>query len=208
MKRISDSDYQYDTIDYKDYTIEINYEQNAPNPFEEWDEMPTVYSNGGNFGLGEKLNRGYNGLYDDENYEEFFENCYFIAFECNSYTGRCTETENLYYADGFLVWKKRDWEKVGSSIDPYEDLRANLKLLSDYCEGNVYWYQIISPDGTELDTCGGFYGDDGLEDGISEAESIIDADIKEVEEWERGREDREFDEFWAKRGDISDSYNF
>ena len=58
-------------------------------------------------------------------------------------------------------------------------LRQEVKTYDDYLTGNVHGFMVTSPDGEDLDSCWGFYGD---KDGIAEeAKAAVDFDIKEIE---------------------------
>lgn len=59
-----------------------------------------------------------------------------------------------------------------------EDMEQQAKLYGHWAWGNVYGYEVEAPDGTELDSCWGYYGDpheSGLEEAAIEA---IDYEIK------------------------------
>lgn len=216
VRRVSDS-YKADSYDYKGYTINIYYDDDF-NPFVDYDVMPTVYTTEPIFDFAEEINED---LYSKEDVEEYFKDYYYLPFYVNLETSQpsawnCSDKPEK--ANGFLVWKKGQYEEeTGSSVDPYESLKNDLKLFNEWVQGEVYAYEVENPDGDVIsDWVGGYVGWEARKEMEAEAESIVDADIEEQEkiaaeeaaeeeEWERGREDREFDEFWDKRGDIGDS---
>lgn len=50
-------------------------------------------------------------------------------------------------------------------------LKAEVKVYSDWADGNCHYYQLMDGDGEEIDSCGGFIGD-AEENGIFEAFEI------------------------------------
>lgn len=215
-RRVSDS-YKADSYDYKDYTVNIYYDDDI-NPFVDWDGVPEVYTTERIFNFGKVIDEG---LYSEEDIEEYFKNCYYLPFYTNLRTSQPfveDYSDSPDSANGFLVWEKGQYAKeIGESVDPYENLKYYLDLLKELVQGEVYAYEIENPDGDVItDYTGGYFGWDGRKELEEDAKMEIEADIKEQEkiaaeeaaaeeEWERGREDREFDEFWEKRGDIGDS---
>lgn len=47
-------------------------------------------------------------------------------------------------------------------------LENEVELLNQYISGEVYCFEIVTPDGNTLDSCGGFYGSDITKNGILE----------------------------------------
>ena len=68
-----------------------------------------------------------------------------------------------------------------SMIEKVKDsLRAEVKYYDDYLQGNVYGYT-IEKDGEDLgESCWGYVGDDGMEEAIHQAKSIVDMKGYEV----------------------------
>jgi hypothetical protein len=64
-------------------------------------------------------------------------------------------------------------------------LKGEVETYDQFLRGDVYGYQVISPDGEELDSCWGFFKYDHEESGLlDEARSNIDWHIKQArEEW-------------------------
>lgn len=68
----------------------------------------------------------------------------------------------------------------GMTYDQRRELAiATLKEYTDYCQGNVYWIEIETVDGREIDTCSGFIGDDSVMGYVREM--IPDAQPENVE---------------------------
>jgi len=62
-----------------------------------------------------------------------------------------------------------------------EHLTAEVKTYDQYLTGEVYVYEVFNKDGKEIDSCGGYYGDDFDENGLLEAAvDDIECDMKHV----------------------------
>lgn len=57
---------------------------------------------------------------------------------------------------------KKDIEKAISQV------KGEVETLDQYIRGEIYWFQVQDEDGNDLDSCGGFYGDDIKENGMLE----------------------------------------
>lgn len=58
-------------------------------------------------------------------------------------------------------------------------IENEIKAYEDYCNGNVYGYNITNKFGEEIDSCYGFYGDLGIEDMKSQIDDMINSDEKQ-----------------------------
>lgn len=193
-KQIKDSDYTYDTVDYKGYTIRIEYDNDYSNPFEEWDEECQIYNVGHrNFGMGKDIGYGFD---TDEEAREYFGDAYYLPFAVNGYDDSCYET-SVDRADGFLVWERAAFEHLGTSNTPEQDLKNSLKLLNDYATGKVFGFIIERPEGGEIDSCWGFFGEESIDEMIDEAKVEIDSDIEQNE--------KNAVDFWNNRDNVEDS---
>jgi hypothetical protein len=73
-------------------------------------------------------------------------------------------------------WKVLNKQRI-AKIEEY--LRSDIETYDDYLTGNVYRYTIELPDGTEDDSCGGYYGSDHEKSGLMEAaKNAVDCAIK------------------------------
>lgn len=59
--------------------------------------------------------------------------------------------------------------------------QGTVQMWDQYLNGEVYGFKTVTPDGEELDSCWGFYGDYGIEQIKSEGKSSIDGWIIEEE---------------------------
>lgn len=73
------------------------------------------------------------------------------------------------------------------------DMELSMSVYRNYVEGNVFWYEILNEEGDQIDTCGGFYGDEDIEAQESEIKAIIGSDIKRREQ----QAAKESCEFWS-----------
>jgi hypothetical protein len=77
----------------------------------------------------------------------------------------------------------KEW---GEGEEAYERARNCMKgeveVYDNYLTGEVYSFKIEDPDGEEIDSCSGYYGNDGKEDMIKECQNTIDYYIKKKEE--------------------------
>src|SRR5581483_3570876 len=62
-----------------------------------------------------------------------------------------------------------------------EILMAEVKEYDDYLTGNVWGYRVKNDDDDILDSCGGFYGNEGREEAEYQAKQFIDWKIQEEE---------------------------
>lgn len=74
----------------------------------------------------------------------------------------------------------REWGKIKCTKAVREKarqcLRAEVETLDQYLTGSVYGYRVFDPQGEEVDSCWGFFGDSevALNEGIAVAESYKD----------------------------------
>ena len=62
-----------------------------------------------------------------------------------------------------------------------EIIEGEVKNYDDYLTGSVYTITVVDPEGNDVDSVGGWFGDDGCDEdgeGVREARSTIDHEIK------------------------------
>jgi hypothetical protein len=83
------------------------------------------------------------------------------------------------------IKKEKIVEEWGEGEDAYEKAKkcmgGEVQVYDNYLTGEVYGFTIEDPDGEHIDSCWGYYGDDGKEDMLSECKSTIDRHIKNKE---------------------------
>lgn len=69
-------------------------------------------------------------------------------------------------------------ELTAEDIEEYTTYLENeIKTLDDYCRGYVYQFLIEDPEGEVIDSCGGYYGDEGIQIIIDECHETIDTEV-------------------------------
>ena len=84
---------------------------------------------------------------------------------------------------GWIYITKDKIEKEGwtpEQADKY--LEGEVEVYDNYLTGEVYGFRIEDADGEEVESCYGYYGDDGKESMIQECKQTIDHLVKKQEE--------------------------
>jgi hypothetical protein len=55
-----------------------------------------------------------------------------------------------------------------------KELYREVETYNDYLTGNVYGFIVEDPEGENIDSCWGFYGDEGMKEAYSQAKGTID----------------------------------
>lgn len=166
------------TETYKGFTIEIHHDEDAANPFKDWDGQPDI--------IGWHRHYDFNTRKQDakttpENFlNEAKRNGYVVktlyAYEHGGIafsTARTGQFTDVWDSGtfGFIFWTP---EKIKSIFSPKnapwgrltaarrrmldEQLDGAVELLNDYAQGRVYGFVVKDAAGAELDSCWGFYG--------------------------------------------------
>lgn len=161
------------TIDVK-YIDTTKYVVKLHNDFDS--ESPCDW---GNFDV-KIFNSGFRGDLDNAEREDFYDENDNLTIGMRSklragtafpvgvrhYSG----TDGGYYsvtdidnADGFILF-----DKAYVKGESYERRKGyaegDLETYQQWCNGEVYWCEITTADGREIDTCGGIYGTEGIKD--------------------------------------------
>lgn len=70
--------------------------------------------------------------------------------------------------------KKWSWEKAKAA----KIAQGVLDEWNLYLSGQVFCVRAVDKDGDVIDSCCGYYGEEGIKDGVAEAKSIIDYRLK------------------------------
>ena len=84
---------------------------------------------------------------------------------------------------GLVFALKSEWKTKAKALKAVEGL---VETWNDYLSGQVYGFQVYKDD-KQIDSCYGFYGDEGRKEAIAEAKSIIDFTVKEEEKKKQNR---------------------
>lgn len=180
---------------YKGYNYEIVYDENADDPRTEWEHDSVLYSNHKNINpenkdiddLMEEFNvRDLDALRDKLDTKYIWVNVYMyqhsqIALSTTPFNDPWGFDSGLL---GILVWEKEDALKSygrkrcsKAFVHRIEDLLAEqVKVYGAYLNGDVYGFKVFDKDDSEkeIDSCYGYYGENGLNDIMQEIEGIVD----------------------------------
>lgn len=155
---------------YCGLTIEIFSEDAPENPFKEWDGLPGIigWHRRYDFNTRKQDSRKTAGEFLEEAEREgyyirplFMYEHSGLAFSLSPFSCRWDSGRI-----GFMFLEKEDRET------PEEDkkrVESAIKLLNDYVSGNVFGFSVKTPDGEEVDSCWGFFGDYDSPGGALEA---------------------------------------
>jgi hypothetical protein len=195
-----------DTIEYKGFNIQIDYEDSPESP-RDWDNLGTMACFHKRYTLGDSGQKR-NGkplvTFKSEDFNSWDE---MEAYIKKTYNPLVILSLFLYDHSGLSIstgvhgqhaaWDggwvgfifvskegvKRNWKvkridaKLKKRIE--ENLLSEVSTYDDYLRGAVYHYSVEDKEGTSLDSCGGFYGYDHEKSGLLEyAQGFIDTHIK------------------------------
>lgn len=83
---------------------------------------------------------------------------------------------------GMVVWENDPDDmanpKRGKIASRKADAKSFVDVWNAWTNGECYWYSIEDEEGNQLDSCGGFIGDDGLKCMLDDVKSAVgDADV-------------------------------
>lgn len=193
------------SIEYKGMTIRICYNLNAESP-REWDNVGTIYSNH------KYYNPDRHNIDEIENEdgklvsEELDRRFIWLPVYCYEHSGLSVSTKRDYpYNDrwdsglfGIIAVEKervrKDWGWKAITKKRREQILRSLEVeietFDSYCKGEVYGFVVEDEEGEHIDSCYGYYGDDGMKDAIYDAKDTIDSVLKarEIEEIKHRRD--------------------
>ncbi|MCQ2232457.1 MAG: hypothetical protein MJZ30_11480 [Paludibacteraceae bacterium] len=190
----------HETEEYKGYTINIYYDECAENPFANWDMLGILYQNRRSASMCGKylqLLKDFDDGNGNVDWNRLERDYIWLRVYCYEHGGICLSCgrEGNPFSDpwdsglyGIIArrkdeirdeygWKRITKERKEKILGYFE---SEIKVLSDYYEGNVFGYTITDPDGEETDdSCWGFYGSDHEESGLlDQARCAIDYMIR------------------------------
>jgi hypothetical protein len=192
-----------ESIQYKGYTIKIETEDQPMNPREEFDcNLGTMVCFHKRYDLGDDKHLSDGSKLKSADFTSFDAMIAHVdkveggiiwlpvyMYDHSGYTIRTTPFSCPWDSGqlGFIYISKKKarkeygWKVLNKTrIEKLKGyLEGEIETYDDYLTGNVYWYTIILPDGTEGDSCGGYYGSDHEKSGLLEAaKGAVDCDIK------------------------------
>ena len=178
-----------ETTEYKNHTIEIFQDENPENPIKEWDMLGEFICWHSRYDLGNSKR-----FDTPEEVREYAKKTNSLLYPLFMYdhSGIALSLSNSQYPfncrwdAGQLGYVLIDREKALKEYSKkiltkklkqkiYEVIQGEVNTYNQYLSGDVYGYKVIDKDGTEIDSCWGYYG---MEDVIEEAKSMVDYEIK------------------------------
>jgi hypothetical protein len=165
------------------YTYRIEQDDFSSNPRDEFDNLSTFYGVSGRYLVGGKNDHSYhyrNNL-NDEIKALRKAGAVIVEFESNA--GTCyavveeSQLQNEYIKHGYTMRKAKYWARHCA--------QGEINTWLAWGNGEVYGYIVEDQDGAHVDSCWGFYGEDGRKDAEQEAKSIIEWHIENDQEQER-----------------------
>ena len=181
-----------ETIIYKGYKINVTLDSYPDNP-REWSNLGVMVCAHPRYILGDVQCR--NGYEVDEYLKEQGDilvayNLYLYdhgditisvrPFSCPWDSGQV----GVIFATKEQVRREYNVKRITARIKGIvkQVLQSEVKVYDDYLRGDVWNYDIETPDGDFLDACSGFYGDIKTSGLLDQAHAEIDFDIKERQE--------------------------
>ena len=173
-------------IEHSGYTVRIVQDDDPPSP-REWDNLGTILYTSGHYELGDKRVSA-----DEIDAVTQRDDVIWIpvyAFihgsialsasasicTCPWDSGQC----GIIYTD--VETAKQEFGEHYSEERVREALAGEIESFGQYLAGDVYGY-IVEADGEQVDSCWGFYGQEGIEDAISQGISAAEWETRQAEE--------------------------
>ena len=181
------------SIEYKGMTIRICYAENAESP-REWDNIGTIYTNHMDYNPdGHKIDEIENEDWQLVS-EELDRRFIWLPIYYYEHSGLSVSTKRDYpYNDSWdgglfgiiavekeRLRKEQGWKAITKERreQVLRSLEGEIEIFDSYCRGEVYGYVVEDEEGEHIDSCYGYYGDEGMKDAIFEAKDTIDSVLK------------------------------
>lgn len=183
------------TIEYKGYKILVKQDVDpCMNPREDFDNLCTMVCFHRGYNLGDSVKK--HGFNRPEELVEFLKTTPTVKlalylldhsgitmstgrFGCDP-GGWDTSHVGYIYVTYEALKKEFGWKGVSPTCvkKAKEILEAEVETYDQYITGDVYGYEIVEPDGTDKDSCWGYFGSDHEKSGLLEAaRNAVDYDI-------------------------------
>ena len=183
------------TINYKGYTINIDYDPSPESP-REWDDLSTIYSNSRRYdfdghSIEELIQEVGGNIYDNVIPWDLIGKKYYYRkvwmYDHSGITVRTAE-ESPWGNMGYMAWDsglagvivvdkkaaKKEWD-TDTKARAEKWLDGEIANLDTYVRGEIYGYEVLDEDGNEFDSCWGFYD---LDECIAEAKGYVDYEVE------------------------------
>ena len=198
---------EYETREYKGYTIKIESVDYPPNPREDWDNLGHMVCWHRRYDLGDKHN-----FDSPEDFQEYIKNnkCVVLPLFLYDHSGITMSTRSFScpWDSGqvgyiYLTYKEirkemaRPKNKNGQLNPDLKTIKhitkkdierakalleSEVKVYDSYLRGEVFGWVISNEIEDHIDSCWGYYGTGEIEHMVSEAKNAIDYDIKKFTE--------------------------
>ena len=169
-----------ETIEYRGYKITVDYDEFGDSP-REWDNVGVIYDALRNYRFDGHSIDEWNEMesHEDYIYMPFYA---YIHGGITISTGSFNDPWDSGCAGVIAIERDRAIEEWG---EDYEDkaiacMEGEIKTMDMFLTGDVYTLSIVDPDGCCIDSCSGWYGNDGKEEGIIEEKHVIDFEISKI----------------------------
>lgn len=188
------------SIEYKGMTIQICYDENAESP-REWDNVGTIYSNHRDYNPdGHKIDEIENedGKLVSEELDRRF---IWLPVYYYEHSGLTVSTKRDYpYNDrwdsglfGIIAVEKErlrkeyGWKAITKERreEILRGLEGEIETFDSYCRGEVYGFVVEDESEEMVDSCCGYYGDEGMKDAIYDAKDMVEYELERRKREER-----------------------
>ena len=84
---------------------------------------------------------------------------------------------------GWIYITKEEYEKEGwTKEQATKYLKGEVETYDNFLTGEVYGWKVVDEDDDAVDSCYGYYGDEGVKDALQEARSTVDWRCKQAQE--------------------------
>ena len=186
-----------ETIEYKGYTIEVHQDEDPTNPRDEFDNTGVMLCFHQRYALGDKHSmsfdeaKAYLGRPDVLALPLMLYDHGSLSISTRSFYGRVNHAEwdsgqvgwiTITKAQAVKEWGYKKFSK-GVRDRALKCLESEVEIYDQYLRGEVYGFNIKSPESENVNSCWGFYGDPE-EYMVPECRGIIDHRVVEKEAFE------------------------
>lgn len=174
-----------ETIEYKDFTIKIHYDECPQSPRED-DNLGTIYAFHRRYNLGDKHDlevEDVQKLYESKDhislpvymYEHGGVKLNTSGFSCPWDSGQV----GIVIASKQRIREDQQVKYITKKVldQVYKIFDAEIEQYSQYLNGEISGFTIVNPDGEIEDSCYGFYSTD---DAIHDAKYMVDSLAKDI----------------------------
>ncbi len=169
-----------DTIEHKEYTINIIQDSFPENPRKDFEPMATIVCVHSRYNLGDREDCDTDTIKEIANDKDNLVLPLYLydhsgitistkPFSCRWDSGQV----GIIYISYSDIEKNKITEKQAIEI-----MNGEVETYDNYLTGNVYGYEVIDKNDKDIDSCWGYYGNYNTSGLVDDAKSIIDCDIE------------------------------